>query len=286
MGGGGSAPMAAADPGLARRIEALERKVDGEKKSGVKRPKEDNIEPRIIKDKGTKQIKLEETLIDYMEIIISLNAKVNSHIQTTKVDLQGLESKLAAAGGGTYLNGGNSMIAGGPEGFEGLKGNQRLLHIETELEKLRLDVSSQKENDKLRQDEMESFFKKASLEYFNKLRETSEKIDKMKQEQASANNVGAMVELLEQEVIDLKNRDKTRTQRGGGNPGQKENLDTANRIDLILEELNQLWSFSQRFIDEQATDMVLEVTSSDYGFKDKMNRMGWLARNAEFLSPD
>lgn len=32
-----------------------------------------DIQPRIIKDKVSNQIKLEDTLIDYMDIIISLN---------------------------------------------------------------------------------------------------------------------------------------------------------------------------------------------------------------------
>lgn len=42
----------------------------------------------------------------------------------------------------------------------------------------------------------------------------------------------------------------------------------------------------QRFIDEHAIDMIQEVKSPDRAVKDKMNRMDWLARNAEFLSPD
>lgn len=41
--------------------------------------------PRIIKDSVTDQIKLEDTLIDYMEIIITLNAKMNNHINSTKI---------------------------------------------------------------------------------------------------------------------------------------------------------------------------------------------------------
>jgi hypothetical protein len=53
-----------------------------------------DVQPRIIKDKVSNQIKLEDTLLDYMEIIISLNVKLNKHIQTTKLDVQGLESKV------------------------------------------------------------------------------------------------------------------------------------------------------------------------------------------------
>lgn len=32
--------------------------------------------------------------------------------------------------------------------------------------------------------------------------------------------------------------------------------------------------------------MINDVKSGDLSYKDKMNRMDWLARNAEFLSPD
>jgi hypothetical protein len=40
------------------------------------------------------------------------------------------------------------MVLGGPNAkFDQMKGNQRILYIETELEKLRLDVIAQKEND-------------------------------------------------------------------------------------------------------------------------------------------
>ena len=49
----------------------------------------DNFQPRIIKDKMTDQIKLEDTLIDYMEIIISMNAKLNNHIQGSRSTMLG-----------------------------------------------------------------------------------------------------------------------------------------------------------------------------------------------------
>jgi len=72
---------------------------------------------------------------------------------------------------------------------------------------------------------------------------------------------------------------------GSGNVGSV-NETVGNRIDLLIEEINQLWSFVQRFVDEHAIDMIQVVKSVDNPIKDKMNRMDWLARNAEFLSPD
>ena len=57
---------------------------------------------------------------------------------------------------------------------------------------------------------MENFFKRASLEYFNKLKDTSERLDKVRTDQLGSGNLVNMVNLLEQEVIDLKNQVKTR----------------------------------------------------------------------------
>ena len=60
---------------------------------------------------------------------------------------------------------------------------------------------------------MENFFKKASLEYFNKLKETQSGLDRIKNDQMSSNNMVNKVSILEQEVVDLKNQQKTRINR-------------------------------------------------------------------------
>lgn len=150
-----------------------------------------------------------------MEIIISLNAKMNNHIQTTRGDIQGIESKVQAMTVGSYLQNPLEVPKAQPKasalayppsmGIGDMKSNTKLLNLETEVERLRLDVVAQKENDRLRQEEMESFFKKASLEYFNKLRDTTDMVEKMRMEQMTSHNVVNQINLLEQELIDLKN---------------------------------------------------------------------------------
>ena len=50
-------------------------------------------------------------------------------------------------------------------------------------------------------------------------------------------------------------------------------------MDLLIEEINQLWSFVQRYVDETAIDMIHVVKSGDRTARDKMDRMDWLARN-------
>lgn len=110
-----------------------------------------DIQPRIIKDKVSNQIKLEDTLMDYMEIIISLNQKLNKHVQTTKIDIQSLESRLGKATIGSYMNDPSAdnpipkMAGAGGTGGDGgnYTSNVRMVHLETEIEKLRLDVKAQ-----------------------------------------------------------------------------------------------------------------------------------------------
>lgn len=88
---------------------------------------------------------------------------------------------------------------------------------------------------------MESFFKKASLDYFNKLRDVQTSVEKMRQDQLAQNNMVAKVEILSSEVIDLKNHNKTRMLRGEGgftNDGQPLAEGVANKIDLLLDEVN------------------------------------------------
>ena len=101
----------------------------------------------------------------------------------------------------------------------------------------------------MRREEMEAFFKKASLEYFNKLRDVQTNIDKMRQDQLTHNNMVAKLGILEGEVIDLKNTNKTRALRIGGegnytNDGQPLSEGIANKMELLIDEVNQIWSFT------------------------------------------
>ena len=148
----------------------------------------------------------------------------------------------------------------------------------------------------MRQEEMESFFKKASLEYFNKLRDVQSSVDKMRGDQMAQNNIVSKVNILESEIIDLKNKQKSRISKMdysslGMDPeidelGGIRKAPVNERIDLVIDEVNQTWSFIQRYIDEQGIDMIQDVKSADNSYKLKMDRMDWLARHSEYISPD
>ena len=75
---------------------------------------------------------------------------------------------------------------------------------------------------------------------------------------------------------------KIPAQRGGIMATAK----NTDQVEQLSDEVNQIWTFTQRFIDEQSIDFVTEVQSVDYPLRRKFDKMDWLARNAEFLSPE
>lgn len=58
------------------------------------------------------------------------------------------------------------------------------------------------------------------------------------------------------------------------------------RLNGLVDEANKLWTFFQKFIDEHAIDRAKIIRSLDNTFTDKFNAMDWLARYAEFVTPD
>jgi hypothetical protein len=110
-------------------------------------------------------------------------------------------------------------------------------------------------------------------------------------DEKSVTKLEGKMEILEQELIDLKNkgRNNTRSQMITAGTGNGVGISTsgfAEKFDVLVEEVNQLWSFVQRYIDEQVVDGITILRASEHSMREKMNQMEWLARNAEFLSPD
>ena len=67
--------------------------------------------------------------------------------------------------------------------------------------------------------------------------------------------------------------------------GSQQPLDRDSMAQLS-EEISEIWSFMQRYIDEQSVDMVLSLRDEVVPLTKKMDLMDWLARNAEFFSPE
>lgn len=91
------------------------------------------------------------------------------------------------------------------------------------------------------------------------------------------------ISALESELIDLKNERKALA-----NLKSKVHWasDANSKLEVVVEETNNLWRFMQKFVDEHATDRAELISSPDLELKDKMNQMAWLARYCEFLSTE
>lgn len=87
-----------------------------------------------------------------MEIIISSNAKLNSHIHQTKLSIRELDDKITRGGSIFTGSGGLSVINkdGAPTNIDTIKTMQKVNEMDTEIEKLRLDIISSKQNEKMR----------------------------------------------------------------------------------------------------------------------------------------
>ena len=63
-------------------------------------------------------------------------------------------------------------------------------------------------------------------------------------------------------------------------------LNNNSKLNSLVEEANKLWTFFQKFIDEHSVDRIKIIRSRDNSLTDKINAMDWLARYAEFVTPD
>lgn len=62
--------------------------------------------------------------------------------------------------------------------------------------------------------------------------------------------------------------------------------DMKKKMDMIIDETEELWHFNQRFIDEHAVDRERIIAAPDIPITRKMEALEWFARYCEFLTPD
>ena len=53
-----------------------------------------------------------------------------------------------------------------------------------------------------------------------------------------------------------------------------------------IRELDNVWLFFQRFVDEQGNDFLKIIRGPAYNILQKLNAIEWLARYIEFITPD
>lgn len=121
---------------LLKRIERLESRMNLEEEHSEVRTytKNEHLEPRIVKDQLTNQVNVEDSLIQYMDLLIALNAKLNNHVSSTKLSVRELENKI-----GLFQNLPPPTEEREAARHSGVTGT-KFLEIETEVEKLKLEV--------------------------------------------------------------------------------------------------------------------------------------------------
>ncbi len=62
--------------------------------------------------------------------------------------------------------------------------------------------------------------------------------------------------------------------------------ESARRMDALIKEANQLWTFFQKFIDEHSVDRERLMYQADIPIVRKMEALEWLSRYSEFISPE
>ena len=53
-----------------------------------------------------------------------------------------------------------------------------------------------------------------------------------------------------------------------------------------VSELDNIWMFFQKFIDEQGNDIIKIIRGNCYSILEKLNAMEWMTRYVEFVTPD
>jgi hypothetical protein len=120
-----------------------------------------------------------------------------------------------------------------------------------DTEGLRNDIISQKEWDLLKHKETEILVKKATNDLYDKLGDVKSEIKSSKSD-VKVNAMENKVMLLESDVIDLKNQKKQ--EHNKFKEDLKITADAGQKMDVVIEEVNNLWAFVQKYIDETSFD--------------------------------
>lgn len=118
------------------------------------------------------QLKLEESLRDHVEILQTLNAKLNNHVQQQneqRIFINDRFDKLEKMGL-------NKEIESIPARYDLIQYEQTLKKMINDIESIRNDQLASKELDTIKSQEVDVFFKKTANDYFTKLRDLEDEV--------------------------------------------------------------------------------------------------------------
>ncbi|CDW73709.1 UNKNOWN [Stylonychia lemnae] len=229
--------------------------------------------------------KIEETMHDQISIIESMSRRQKSFMDSQEEFKKNLMIRLQRLE--------NDFIT---KTFEALDAKFDFQSFEHSIKKLQGDVDvfrvehlTFKEIASGKIDNLDTIFKKVANDSFNKTREVETQLVVWKDEvlkvtEDNIRDIQAMNQKLDgiaTEVIEMKNEKRALT-----NLKQKIHWasDAQAKVEALVEETNNLYSFMQKFIDEHAVNKAKKLRNSDINLKEKMSVMDWLSRNADFLS--
>ena len=105
----------------------------------------------------------------------------------------------------------NRDIENIPSKYDVLQFDVTIKQIEKDIENIRNEQSAQKELSLIKQNEIDTFFKQTSTDYFQRLKEIEDQMTKMISDQSIESNLKKhdnKLNMLESDVIELKNAKK------------------------------------------------------------------------------
>lgn len=168
-----------------------------------------------------------------------------------------------------------------------------LRRMNDDMDMVKLDLGNQREHLMAQMRDVDGGLKSATNQTFLRLKdlETQLVMNKTEATQMQEKMAQELME-LERDIDDLRGKSREMLEIGKqesmGKVANHDQIsgDANKKIELLVEETNQLWNFLQNYVDEQAWKPFKYLRSADAEIEKKMNQMEWLSKMSPYLSPD
>ena len=132
----------------------------------------------------------------------------------------------------------------------------------------------------LQSKEMDSLIKMTANNNYIKIREIETKVETTTNEITSTQNIIniQLAEISKDIEMVKKNRSKIESLEWA--------QDDKAKLEILVAENEQLWTFVQGFVDEQSITYNKKMQNNDLKLSDKMHALDWVARNAIYCTPN
>ena len=132
----------------------------------------------------------------------------------------------------------------------------------------------------LQSKEMDSLIKMTANNNYIKIREIESSMEKTKNELVSSQNTVniQLGEIMKDMETFKKNKQKIESLEWA--------QDESAKLEVLVAENEQLWTFIQGFADEQSVSQSKKMRDLELKLTDRMNALEWVSRNAIYLTPE